>query len=175
MIYYNSNELSNKLEIKSAKWKRWAREFLPPDPLGGLQSGFARQFNLKDAFRVSLGGYLVSGLRFSIPEARQILADLSPWLRKHGFFKLQQDQQTDRVDPWNNYLIIIYLDKDNRLHYIIGSVRSSNANGTAKVLTEFHIQKRIGPASDTVAVDKLSGARMVAISRIYKEFLRKID
>lgn len=85
--FYTNRELAERLEIKLAKWKRWAREFLPPDPLGGMQSGYARQYLMKDVFIVLIGGHLVSHLKFSVPEARTILKDLHPWLKKSGFFK----------------------------------------------------------------------------------------
>lgn len=80
--YYFSRDLARKLHIPLNRWKRWAREFLPPDPLGGLQSGYARQFSPREAFTVYLGGFLVAGLGFSIPQARQITRDLSGWMRK---------------------------------------------------------------------------------------------
>ena len=74
--FYSNKELSQAFKINLAKWKRWSREFLPPDPLGGLQSGFARQYNLDEAFTVYLGGYLVGKMKFTIPESKQILRDL---------------------------------------------------------------------------------------------------
>ena len=82
--YYFSRDLSRKLRIPLNRWKRWAREFLPPDPLGGLQSGYARQFSTREAFTVYLGGFLVAGLGFSIPQARQVIRDLSGWMKKSG-------------------------------------------------------------------------------------------
>ena len=84
--FYTNQELSQKLNINLARWKRWSREFLPPDPLGGLQSGYARQYNPDEAFAVFLGGYLVGDLKFTIPEARQILHDLHNWLAAHKFY-----------------------------------------------------------------------------------------
>ncbi|MGD8257490.1 MAG: hypothetical protein PVG44_05130 [Desulfobacterales bacterium] len=84
--FFNNRELSNKFRVNLAKWKRWSREFLPPDPLGGLQSGYARQYNPDDAFTVFLGGHLVANLKFTIPEARLILNDLHDWLVSHGFY-----------------------------------------------------------------------------------------
>lgn len=85
MLRYSlSRELARKLRIPLNRWKRWAREFLPPDPLGGLQSGYARQFSTREAFTVYWGGFLVAGLGFSIPQARQIIRDLSGWMRKSG-------------------------------------------------------------------------------------------
>jgi hypothetical protein len=74
--FYTNREVSTKLETNLARWKRWSREFLPPDPLGGLQSGVARRYSVDEAFTVYLGGFLVSRLRFGIPEARCILSDL---------------------------------------------------------------------------------------------------
>ena len=84
--FLTNRELSNKLGINLARWKRWSREFLPPDPLGGMQSGYARQYSPDDAFTVYLGGHLVSELKYAIPEARQILGDLRKWLADKGFY-----------------------------------------------------------------------------------------
>ena len=84
--FFLNRELSKKFKINLAKWKRWSREFLPPDPLGGMQSGFARQYSVKNAFTVFLGGHLVADLKFPIPEAKQILEDLSEWLTDKGFY-----------------------------------------------------------------------------------------
>jgi hypothetical protein len=88
--YYNNRELSYSLGINHARWKRWTREFLEPDPLGGLQSGYARQFSMREAFLVALGGHLVGFLKFSIHQARTILADLEPWLEQNGYFQWDQ-------------------------------------------------------------------------------------
>ncbi|WP_419663772.1 hypothetical protein Dvar_39920 [Desulfosarcina variabilis str. Montpellier] len=89
MIHYFTNrEIAEKLDINLARWKRWSRSFLPPDPLGGLQSGYARQYVFKDLFKVYLGGYLVSHLKLSVTDAQTVLADLSPWLKKKGFLEL---------------------------------------------------------------------------------------
>lgn len=84
--FFTNRDLSDRLGIKLAKWKRWSREFLPPDPLGGMQSGYARQYNPDQAFTVFLGGHLVADLKFSIPEANQIIQDLNKWLSDKGFF-----------------------------------------------------------------------------------------
>lgn len=84
--FYTNRELSEILNINLARWKRWSRAFLPPDPLGGMRSGYARQYVFKDLFKVFLGGYLLSHLRMSVLESQRILKDLSPWLDQHGFY-----------------------------------------------------------------------------------------
>ncbi|HDI59177.1 MAG TPA: hypothetical protein ENF48_02270 [Desulfobacteraceae bacterium] len=81
---FQSRELARRLNINLARWKRWSREFLPPDPLAGIRSGYARQYYLDDAFRVYLGGYLVSHLHLGVPDARQVLTDLTPWMKAEG-------------------------------------------------------------------------------------------
>ncbi len=83
--FYNNRELSEKLHINLARWKRWAREFLPPDPLAGKQAGYARQYYVDDAFSVYIGGHLVAELGFSIPQTRQILAKTRDWMKARGF------------------------------------------------------------------------------------------
>ena len=82
--YFSNRELADLFSVNLAKWKRWSREFLPPDPLGGYRSGYARQYSLSDAWTVFLGGHLVAGLKFTIPEARRIMADLHPWFKQAG-------------------------------------------------------------------------------------------
>jgi len=83
--FYTNRELSEKLGINLAKWKRWSRDLLPPDPLGGLRSGYARQYNPADAFTVYLGGHLIGDLKFTVPESKQILTDLHDWMVLSGF------------------------------------------------------------------------------------------
>jgi hypothetical protein len=97
--FYNNKELSDHLRINIAKWKRWSREFLPPDPLGGLQSGYARQYNLREAFIVALGGHLVSFLKYSIPEARTILSDLGQWLENSNYYALNGKALDESYPP----------------------------------------------------------------------------
>jgi len=81
--FYSNRELSERLAIRLSKWKRWSREFLPPDPLGGMQSGYARQYTFDQAFTVYTGGHLVADLHFRIPEAKQIVQELNPWINTH--------------------------------------------------------------------------------------------
>ena len=84
--FFTNREVSKRLDINLSKWKRWSREFLPPDPLGGMQSGFARQYSPDGAFTVYLGGHLVADLKFTIPEAKQIVKDLHSWFAEKGFY-----------------------------------------------------------------------------------------
>jgi hypothetical protein len=92
--FYTNRELSEKFDIRLSKWKRWSREFLPPDPLGGLQSGYARQYTMDQAFIVFLGGHLVAELHFSIPESRQVIEELGPWIKIHKTERAVKTEET---------------------------------------------------------------------------------
>ena len=120
--YYTNRDLSGLFKINLAKWKRWSREFLPPDPLGGLQSGYARQYTRDDAFSVYLGGHLVSGLRYTIPETKRILSDLSTWLGEAGFYENSGVESNSLEDV--NKMIDAYI-----IYVRSGSDLSGNQNG----------------------------------------------
>jgi hypothetical protein len=105
--FFKNRELSQKLGVNLARWKRWSREFLPPDPLGGLQSGVARHYSIDDAFTVYLGGHLVADLKFSIPEARCVLEDLRSWFGATGVYL--NGQLTEKMDDENPLPVINYI------------------------------------------------------------------
>ena len=116
--FYNNRELSGKFGVNLARWKRWAREFLPPDPLAGQQAGYARQYYVNDAFTVFLGGHLVAALGFSIPEAREILVDASEWMQARGFHFDPRGNRRPRkgVDLHiKSYALFLKISADNRL------------------------------------------------------------
>jgi hypothetical protein len=136
--YYTNRDLSSRFKINLAKWKRWSREFLPPDPLGGLQSGYARQYTRDDAFAVYLGGHLVSDLRFTIPETKRILSDLSNWLGKSGFYKnagIESDGLDDVKKKIDAYLIYVRSGSDlcGNLNGFTYAVRGVISNKTLTV------------------------------------------
>lgn len=169
MIYYTSSELSHRLQVALAKWKRWSREFLPPDPLGGLQSGFARQFSLREAFRVFLGGCLVADLKFSIPESRQILADLNGWLKKAGFYQLQPAGGTAA----GFFRIYIVPQAPGRFGYTIRAVpreveTQAHTNGQAR---EIYTLAMAAGQPEPVACGDLETARCLGISALYRRFV----
>jgi hypothetical protein len=170
MIYFDSKYLSKKFNVNSAKWKRWAREFLPVDPLGGYQSGYARQFNCKDAFRVYLGGHLVSVLRFTIPEARQILADLEVWLKKQGFYAMTQECQPGASVADHIY---IYNLVNNKFAYAVRTIIERQSD-TANIHSERYALSIIGAASDLFAEAEIPHARVIHIKALHGLFLSAI-
>ncbi len=182
--YYTNREISNNLQIPLAKWKRWSREFLPPDPLGGLQSGYARQYNFNDAFTVFLGGHLVASLKYTIPEADAVLKGLRRWLIDKGFF-LDLDEKAAPLQ------VIDTLVRDYRI-YIQCETEVSLASSTfvytirgmladqpvqyegypvrAEMYIDTVIRSESGPATPDVTVSR----KVLDISRLHRFFRQKL-
>ncbi len=183
--FYTNKALSKKFNINLARWKRWTREFLPPDPLGGLQSGYARQYNPDEVFTVVLGGHLVGDLKFSIPETKQILADLHQWLVDHDFyfyFSKTSESAKNATPDVNYYQLAISSqamrhDNDRGLSYWARgtlSVDATNLHGI-RVLREHFIESSIGPKESESLRMNAENYRVLNISQFRKRFLNRLQ
>jgi len=187
--FYINKELSQKFNVNLAKWKRWSREFLPPDPLGGLQSGYARQYNPDEAFTVSLGGHLVGDLKFTIPEARYILHDLQQWLVDHDFYF--DFSGTARPAPKSAYRVKNYQiaissrniagDNDTGFSYgfsylVQGVIedKSIDLHGV-QVRQQCMIESSIGPGKNETGLTHAESYRVLNISAFRKKFLNDLQ
>ncbi len=182
--FYTNKELSEKFSVNLARWKRWSREFLPPDPLGGLQSGYARQYNPDEALTVALGGHLVGNLKFSIPEAKQILVDLHQWLVDHDFyfyFSKSSESAEKSIPEVIYYQLTISShalrpDREHGLSYWakgIISVESINLHGV-RVRREHFTESSIGPTESESLPMNSESYRVLNISRFRKSFLNRL-
>lgn len=164
MIYYNSRYISNALGIKLAKWKRWAREFLPPDPLSGQQSGYARNFNIKDAFQVYLAGYLVGSMSFSIAQARQIISDLGPSLKQRGYQALHSNTISDTQ---TFFWVLIHQRPDGSFGYVESPETDTDSAQTMALASQL--------LSEFLSASGFMDARIISISALYRHFLNRIN
>ncbi|UCD79369.1 MAG: hypothetical protein JSW26_28895 [Desulfobacterales bacterium] len=179
--FFTNKELSQAFAINLAKWKRWSREFLPPDPLGGLQSGYARQYNLNEAFTVFFAGHLVGNLRYTIPESRQILHDLQQWLVDHDFyfdFSENSNPAPESVPPVQNYRIAIINRKasSGRIYgfsYRIRAIFSVEplGVGNAQVRQERFQETVIDPTADMPGHLVAESCCILNISALRRNFL----
>jgi hypothetical protein len=178
--FFTNRELSQIFSINIAKWKRWSREFLPPDPLGGLQSGYARQYNLDEAFTVFLGGHLVGDLKFTIPESRQILYDLKQWLLDHDFyfdFSGKANSRNQSAQPVQYYQIAVMCTNIDDAA-ISGLVYRAKATITSEpvhyngvpILQERYVESSIGMQTNEPEPFAKS-CRIINISLLRKSFL----
>jgi hypothetical protein len=186
--FYTSRELSRRFNINLAKLKRWSREFLPPDPLGGLQSGFARQYNPDEAFTLYLGGHLMSALKFTIPEARQILSDLHRWLMDNRYyynFSQSLASKKNEHQTATRYQILIMRNHNPQLmtsglYYVIrGSIfkRQLDDGPMGILIEERYTESVMDPHKCFVAdADNGSGScRIIFIDDLRQRFLFQLS
>jgi len=182
--FYKNRELSQKLNIKLSRWKRWSREFLPPDPLGGLQSGYARQYNPDQAFTVFLGGFLVGELKFAIPEARAILHDWHDWLVAHKFYSNYSGSVPSTTENGVNvqyYQIAICPTADANtgdtgFFYFIQTVIADeciNTHGN-RIHQKRFVQSSGNSGENTMELNDVASYRVLNISRLRTEFLNSL-
>ena len=174
MIYYKNRELSDRLDVNLAKWKRWVREFLPADPLGGLQSGYARQISLKDAFKVYFGGYLVSRVKYTIPEACLILSDLYPWLKRHGFFSVHLDQILNIGSTPHQILVYIYDKGTDGFGYVIREIVDSKTEENNTCISEKYNRSIVKLEEDFLLKGMITSTRVLSLTRLCSQFAARM-
>ena len=178
--FFTNRELSDRLGIKLAKWKRWSREFLPPDPLGGMQSGYARQYNPDQAFTVFLGGHLVADLKFSIPEANQIIQDLNKWLSDKGFFfDLRRHSVSDKGMEAliKKYILFIRREKrpDKRFKFIY-TVRGIISNEPVQhkgfeMVKKLYVETSVNQGSEKPSEMDMNVVKTLYLTGILTDFI----
>jgi len=182
--YFTNREISEKLEINLARWKRWSREFIPPDPLGGMQTGYARQYHPDEAFNVHLGGHLVSDLKFAIPEAKQILADLQEWLGDKGFYFNVKGGTASKngVEALiKEYIVFITKERlpDNidRIRYTVRGIISQKPvhYQNFEVMEELYAEKKIGLLPDKPAGAGRHVVKILKINDVLNNFVTRMD
>ena len=182
--FFTNREASKRLDINLSKWKRWSREFLPPDPLGGMQSGFARQYSPDGAFTVYFGGHLVGDLKFTIPEAKQIVKDLHSWFAEKGFYfnassNAEINQEADQLVK--KYIIYIEREKDPgngiRFSYKIRGIISNEPviYSGVEIMKELYSQTTIGlPLKSTSTMD-VNIVNILNINDVLNRFVVRLN
>jgi hypothetical protein len=124
--------ITNRILAKSTGFthpqiKRWAVAFLEPDEASGQHSGIPREYSFEQAVRIFLGGYLVRDLKFNLIEARQILNDVTKWLKEKKWTiskwvnfrgsKLDRGYVAEFDFPWMDLSIDIGISGDGGIFY----------------------------------------------------------
>lgn len=182
--FFTNREASKRLDINLSKWKRWSREFLPPDPLGGMQSGFARQYSPDGAFTVYFGGHLVADLKFTIPEAKQIVKDLHSWFAEKGFYFDAGSNGTvnkgvDRVIK--KYIIFVEREKDpdnaiGFMYTIRGIISNEpvNYNGF-EIMKELYMETTMGLQRKKMSAVNVNIVKTVNITDVLNNFVVRLN
>ncbi len=183
--FFTSRELSHNLQIPLAKWKRWSREFLPPDPLGGLQSGVARRYSVDQALTVYIGGHLVAEQKASIPEASQIMAELHACFKDIGVFANTRIHPRYRLGEYgaiSSFCIFICRDLNvpigtSPFNFTVRGLVSREVfdDGTHKVHREDYLEVCV-PMSTQTPLDMYNkNIKLLPISVLVDQFTRAMN
>jgi len=182
--FFTNREVSNRLDINLSKWKRWSREFLPPDPLGGMQSGFARQYSPDGAFTVYFGGHLVADLKFTIPETKQILKDLHSWFAEKGLYFDARSNATVNTGVGQlvkKYVIFIEREKDpdNTISFIYtirGIISNEPVNYKGfEIMKELYMETTIGLQTKKMSAVDMNIVKTVNITDVLNNFVVRLN
>jgi hypothetical protein len=182
--FFTNREVSKRLDINLSKWKRWSREFLPPDPLGGMQSGFARQYSPDGAFTVYFGGHLVGDLKFTIPEAKQIVKDLHSWFAEKGFYfdaGRKATVNTGVGQGVEKYIIFIESEKDpdNTMSFsytIRGIISNEPVNYKGfEIMKELYMETTMGLQTKKMSAVNVNIVKTVNITDVLNKFVLRLN
>ncbi len=114
-----------------------------------MRSGQTRFFSPNQAFEVFLGAHLVSFLKFSIPEAREIIGGLRQWIRKNGIYPEASDANPEALRRRQQLQVVIHQKEDGTFcceskHTV--SVKPTMGRGT-NVIEEVYEQEWIAGAT----------------------------
>jgi hypothetical protein len=104
-LTFSNRQIAWIMDETQTKARRWAKEFLPPDPDKGLRSGRTRRHGLNEVFTVYLGGHLVSKMGFSVLEAKAILEDLAVWMEREGLYPEKTSKYAPKDHRGENVII----------------------------------------------------------------------
>ena len=122
----NNRDLAKAFGIVDTTWKKWSREFLPPDPASGKGRGRTRSYTPEDAFTVYLGGLMVSEKAMTFKESKEAIKIIISFMQNREYFPLVesfwQKRKDQNIEKWNveitrtpegsNYTIEHVIDED---------------------------------------------------------------
>ena len=183
--FFTNRELSHNLLIPFSKWKRWSREFLPPDPLGGLQSGVARRYSVDQALTVYIGGHLVAELKTSIPEAKQIMAELHTCFKDIGVFANTRIHHRYRLGEYgtiSSFCIFICRDSHasigtSAFNFTVRGLASRDAldAGPYELQREDYLEVGVPMSTQTPLDMYKSNIKLLPISALVDQFTKAMN
>lgn len=117
---------------------------------------------------MALGGFLVGELKFAVPEARTILNDLGPWLKKAGYLRFRTNSGSTGRDPIQACHDIIYLrpgsETGGGFLYWMASLEKVPNDGGWEAAQGF----------DKMAFFNFPGVRVINLGGFAKEFFQRL-
>jgi hypothetical protein len=116
----------------------------------------------------------VGELKFTIPEAIQIMSDLSSWLKAQGYYHLQPQISRSAGDAPSAHHIYICCLSHNHFAYAIRTIIANTSSGNDH-RQEKYTQTLLHTLSDPILSETVVSAQIVAITTLYLNFLDRIQ
>ncbi|MFH0824103.1 MAG: hypothetical protein V2B18_15235 [Pseudomonadota bacterium] len=134
--------------------------------------GMLRTFSPDEAFVVYLGGHLLGDMGFGVPEARQILSELRPWMQSKGLFPQRVSETVDKL-PVKSWTISIFREKNFGFRYEAKGIlarRDAVERGVKcmeeRFVVEIPVTRGVGSVQETLQYTE----RLFHISRLLALF-----
>jgi hypothetical protein len=188
-----NKELTEGLNLKLTKVRRWTRAFLPPDKEATRRSGYTRKFSVDQAWEIYFGGHiLVEQHAYSILESKTIISDLRKWMKSVRLYPSVHDRSVKFLSEERSLgdSELQFPLGDNELHfssigidilrkwsdrdsfvYLAKHVLECSTDQKTRITTERYILKRPGGEFNGRTIDKKS----IQISHHFQDFCTKLD
>jgi hypothetical protein len=160
-----SREFSDTLNIDPQKVRRWSRDLFGIDQTAGQASGRARTYTIDKALFLYLGSILIADRGLSIPDTKEVLEQIKPWMKKEGYFPIRRNymigktfqfqKETLSFYGWSILITIggkkeIYISSEGNFSVqgdtnVIGKFQGCDVS--SKVVVEGRISKGLPPAT----------------------------
>jgi hypothetical protein len=143
-----------------------------------MRSGQTRFFSPNQAFEVYLGAHLISYLRYSIPEAREIIAGLKTWLRKNGIYPETSEVDPEALRRMRQLQVVIHQKDDGTFCYESKHIVSvkPNVGRTTNVIEEVYEQEWLpGATVEDMFRIRFTNFRVLEIGKVRRSFDRALE
>jgi hypothetical protein len=176
-----SKEYAEKTGVTLTTVKRWGREFLPPITEIDRAGKQVKVWTDDEAFKIYLGGHMVSELGFSVSETRIAINELWSWLKEHGltpnldgFYPSKEDFIIQEYELFAKPTNL----RDGSYNYTLNGVavagEQSERNGVP-VLKYEYVRKPIISKGASYTGYSDANIRIIRITRILFDFFRQLQ
>jgi len=110
--------LADSMGVPLTRIRRWAKEYLPPDPKATRQSGYLREYSDNDGWFLFISGIIMDATGFTFRKTQKIMNEiLKPWMFRVGLAPDIQDVPVVKgVDAYlqnNKYVLHFHINEQS--------------------------------------------------------------
>jgi hypothetical protein len=171
-LLLTNQALADITGIPYGKIRRHVKETLPPDLRATIQSGYAREYSLRDAYYIYLVVHMVAGLKVTAPEAKIIIDSVRDWLTEKNLFPGEDEIHWERTLDEGYEILIQREGSDSGFCCVAVKRLKKELIEAPATYREEYTQERISGNCD--GADELN-LRFLKVSELKRNFLTGFD